>query len=87
MKSARIERKDSKTDKIEPINGSTKDQYIYDPATKQFKLVTKQYDSASKSFITASPPQVIGTNKKDKEPLPITPRGGNINMMNFAKPQ
>jgi hypothetical protein len=86
-KSARIERKDS-TDKGEPIDGATKEQYVYDPATKQFKMVTKQYDSASKSFITASPPQVIGTKKKDKEPMPITPRGGGtINMKNFTKPQ
>ena len=37
--------------------------------------------------MTASPPQVIGTKKKDKEPLPITPRaGGGVNMRNFTRP-
>ena len=47
MKTAKIERKDS-TDKGEPADGQLKDQHIYDPATKQFKMVTKQYDSATK---------------------------------------
>lgn len=32
-KSAKIERRQS-TDKGEPLEGSLKDQYIYDPATK-----------------------------------------------------
>lgn len=67
MKSANIELKtpgkDEKSGKESFIDGEKKDQYIYDPATKQFKMVTKTYDSSSKQFVTASPPTVIGTKK------------------------
>ena len=56
-------------------------------------MVTKQYDAATKTFVDASTPQVIGTKKKNREPVPVTPRAGgltpsksNINMKNFTKP-
>ena len=65
QKSANIELKtpDDKIGKDSFVDGEKKDQYIYDPATKQFKMVTKTYDSSSKQFVTASPPTVIGTKK------------------------
>ena len=47
-------------------------------------MVTKTYDSAKKSFVTASPPTVIGTKKP--EMAPITPRG-KVNMISFKKPE